>query len=92
MIIQVHPLKLGFFFQAYLIETPDGLFLVDCGMPGHEKTILRAMQRLGRQDLKLIFITHAHVDHAGSAAALKRLTGVQVAVHRLDARLDSIKA
>ncbi len=44
------------------------------------------MQRLGRQDLKLIFITHAHTDHTGSAAALKRLTGAQVAIHRLEAQ------
>ena len=71
--------------QAYLIETPDGLFLVDCGMPGREKNILAAMQHLGGQDLKLIFITHAHADHTGSAAALKRLTGAQVAIHLLDA-------
>ena len=82
--VDIHPLTLGF-VQAYLIETPDGLFLVDCGMPGQEKKILAAMQRLGREDLKLIFITHAHVDHTGSAAALKRLTGAQVAIHRLDA-------
>lgn len=84
MDIKIHPLTLGF-VQAYLIETPDALFLVDCGMPGQEKNILPAMQRLGRQDLKLIFITHAHPDHIGSAAALKRLTGAQVAIHRLDA-------
>jgi hydroxyacylglutathione hydrolase len=84
MTINVQPLTLGF-VQAYLIETPGGLFLVDCGMPGQEKNILPAMQRLGRQDLKLIFITHAHADHTGSAAALKRLTGAQVAIHRLDA-------
>jgi hydroxyacylglutathione hydrolase len=85
MNIKVHPLTLGF-VQAYLIETPGGLFLVDCGMPGQEKNILPAMQKLGRQELKLIFITHAHTDHTGSAAALQRLTGAQVAVHRLDAQ------
>ena len=84
MNINIHPLTLGF-VQAYLIETPDGLFLVDCGMPGQQKNILPVMQRLGRQDLKLIFITHAHADHTGSAAALKKLTGAQVAIHRLDA-------
>jgi hydroxyacylglutathione hydrolase len=83
MNINIHPLTLGF-VQAYLIETPGGLFLVDCGMPGQEKHILPVMQRLGRQDLKLIFITHAHADHTGSAAALKRLTGAKLAIHRLD--------
>ena len=84
MNINIHPLTLGF-VQAYLIETPNGLFLVDCGMPGQQKNILPVMQRLGCQDLKLIFITHAHADHTGSAAALKKLTGAQVAIHRLDA-------
>ncbi len=84
MDIKIHPLTLNF-VQAYLIETPDGLFLVDCGMPGNEKVILQTMQSLGRADLKLIFITHAHPDHTGSAAALQRLTGAKIAIHRLEA-------
>jgi glyoxylase-like metal-dependent hydrolase (beta-lactamase superfamily II) len=33
----------------------------------------------------LILITHAHLDHYGSAAALKKRTGAPVAIHRLDA-------
>ena len=84
MNLRIHNLTLGF-VQSYLIETPDGLFLVDCGMPGSEKAILRVIQQLGGRRLKLIFITHAHVDHAGSAATLKRLTGASLAIHRLDA-------
>ena len=83
--LNIHPLTLGF-VQAYLIETLAGLVLVDCGMPRQEGAILRAMQQLGRDDLKLIFITHAHADHYGSAAALKRLTGAPVAIHRADAQ------
>jgi glyoxylase-like metal-dependent hydrolase (beta-lactamase superfamily II) len=83
--LNIHPLTLGF-VQAYLIETPAGLVLVDCGMPRQEGAILRAMQQLGRDDLKLIFITHAHADHYGSAAALARLTGAPVAIHRADAQ------
>lgn len=82
--LYVQALSLGF-AQAYLVELPAGLFLVDCGMPHQEQAILRSMRRIQRNDLKLIFITHAHVDHYGSAAALKRLTGAPVAVHRLDA-------
>jgi hydroxyacylglutathione hydrolase len=82
--MNIHPLTLGF-VQAYLIETPAGVVLVDCGMPRQEGAVLRALQQLGRDDLVLIFITHAHVDHYGSAAALQRLTGAPVAVHRADA-------
>jgi hydroxyacylglutathione hydrolase len=84
MDFKIHPLTLNF-VQAYLIESTDGLFLVDCGMPGNEKIIQQMMQSLGRDDLKLIFITHAHPDHTGSAAGLKRLTGAKIAIHRLEA-------
>jgi glyoxylase-like metal-dependent hydrolase (beta-lactamase superfamily II) len=68
-----------------LLEAPQGLTLVDCGSSRQERWVLQAMQRLGRSDLRLIFITHAHLDHYGSAAALRRLTGAPVAVHRDDA-------
>jgi hydroxyacylglutathione hydrolase len=81
--MNIHPLTLGF-VQAYLIETPSGPVLVDCGMPRQEGAILRAVEQLGQGKLQLIFITHAHADHYGSAAALQRLTGAPVAIHRAD--------
>jgi hydroxyacylglutathione hydrolase len=83
--MNVHSLTL-WLVQAYLIETTRGPVLVDCGMPRQEGAILRAVERLGRGKLQLIFITHAHADHYGSAAALVRLTGAPVAVHRADAQ------
>jgi hydroxyacylglutathione hydrolase len=83
--MNIHSLTLGF-VQAYLIETPASLVLVDCGMPRREGAILRAVEQVGRGDLKLIFITHAHADHYGSAATVARLTGAPVAVHRADAQ------
>lgn len=36
-------------------------------------------------DISLILLTHGHVDHFGSAAELKRITGAPVAVHEKDA-------
>jgi hydroxyacylglutathione hydrolase len=71
--------------QAYLIETEDGLLLVDTGSRGSEQKVLRLMHSLGRNDLRLIFISHAHLDHYGSASALRRLTGATIAIHSLDA-------
>jgi glyoxylase-like metal-dependent hydrolase (beta-lactamase superfamily II) len=82
--LQVHSLRLGL-GCAYLLEAPQGLILVDSGSSRQEHRVLQAMQRLGRSDLRLIFITHAHLDHYGSAAALRRRTGAPVAIHRLDA-------
>jgi glyoxylase-like metal-dependent hydrolase (beta-lactamase superfamily II) len=73
--------------QAYLIENEAGLALVDAGMPGFERRVLRRMEGLGRRDLRLILITHAHLDHYGSAAALQKLTGAPVAIHRADAEI-----
>ena len=81
---RVHGLHLRM-SRAYLLETETGLVLIDAGIPGDERWILGAMRRLGRDDLRLIFITHAHFDHYGSAAALRRATKAPVAVHREDA-------
>ncbi|MDY6876535.1 MAG: MBL fold metallo-hydrolase [Chloroflexota bacterium] len=69
---------------AYLIESASGLVLVDAGLPHHEQSVLRRMQALGQDDLRLIFITHAHLDHYGSAAALRLFTGAPIAIHRAD--------
>lgn len=61
--------------------------VVDTGMSGSSPKILAALARegLAPSDVSLILITHRHVDHIGSAAALKRATGAPVAVHALDA-------
>lgn len=82
--LQVHSLHLGL-GRAYLLESPHGLILVDCGSVRQERQVMQIMKRLERFDLHLILITHAHLDHYGSAAALRRLTGAPVAIHRADA-------
>jgi hydroxyacylglutathione hydrolase len=70
---------------AFLIESAHGLFLIDTGSPDQEDHVLAKMRALGRTDLKLIWITHAHYDHYGSAAALREQTGARIGVHPLDA-------
>ena len=82
--IQVHTIPLGM-SQAYLLANDAGMYLVDAGMPSQEGRIFRAMQQLGRDDLRLIFVTHAHLDHYGSAAALRELLGTPIAIHEADA-------
>lgn len=82
--MQVHSLFTGL-ACVYLLESESGLFLVDAGFAGLERAILKRMNDLGREDLRLIFITHAHLDHYGSAAALRRQTGAVIAVHQADA-------
>lgn len=80
----IHCLSLGL-ARGYLVEHEAGLALVDAGSPGMERVVLQTMRNISRQDLRIIVITHAHLDHYGSAAALRRATGAPVAVHHADA-------
>jgi hydroxyacylglutathione hydrolase len=82
--MHIYPLSCGFGF-AFLIENPHGLFLIDSGSPGFHEVVLRKMRQLRRFDLKLIWITHAHYDHYGSAAVLREITAAQIGVHSDDA-------
>ena len=62
---------------SLLIKTDDGAVLIDGGMPQAADAVLTNIKRLGLtpHDVRFIFLTHAHGDHAGSLAALKRATG-----------------
>ncbi|MFI5980556.1 MBL fold metallo-hydrolase [Streptomyces sp. NPDC051555] len=60
--------------------------LVDAGTPGSGRTIHDRIRDHGvdPSDLALIVITHGHIDHFGSAAELRHLTGAPVAGHVAD--------
>jgi glyoxylase-like metal-dependent hydrolase (beta-lactamase superfamily II) len=82
----VHVLK-NSFVNLYLIFEPEGMTLIDTGMPkGGAKLVLGTIEKLNRQphDLKRILITHADPDHTGSVAALKAATGAGVYASRHD--------
>ena len=81
--LRIHTIPLGI-ASAYLIASDGGTVLVDAGPPRQERIILRYLEQLGRDDLRLIFITHAHFDHYGSAAAIRRATGAPIAIHEAD--------
>lgn len=72
--------------NVYLVAIDDGLLLVDTGMPGNAKRIVAFIESIGHgaADLRYIVLTHADMDHIGSVARLKELTGAKVAIHELD--------
>jgi len=73
--------------NVYLLETHDGLLMVDASWLTHVQAILEGVEALGWRpgDVKTILLTHAHPDHTGAAAGLARLTGARIAAHELDA-------
>jgi hydroxyacylglutathione hydrolase len=85
-IVRIPILPLGM-VNAHLIVAERGCILVDAGLPGSETKIARALAREGRtfRDIRLIVVTHAHVDHAGSAAAVRHRSGAPILAHEGDA-------
>lgn len=80
----VHPF-LSWMANAYLLENETGLFLVDTSAPGFSRHILDMIHQR-KKDLILIYITHAHFDHYGSASAIRKQTGAKIAIHQADAQ------
>jgi len=69
--------------NAHLIEGVRGCIIVDAGLPGSEHKFEAALRKrkLSFNDVKLIVVTHAHVDHAGGAARLRELTKAPILAH-----------
>ena len=82
----VHAVPLGA-VNAFPLDGPDGLTLIDAGFPGRVGLVLDAIRGLGRApgDLKHVVLTHAHPDHIGSLAAIVKETGARTYMHALDA-------
>ena len=74
---------------AYLITTPAGHILLDGATPKSAPLIEASIRKLGfkPEEIKVLLITHAHFDHAGTLAAFKKLTGAKVTVMAPDDRL-----
>jgi len=78
--------------NPYLIIDPDGLTLIDSGIPGSEKKILKYINSLGYKSthIKRILITHADFDHIGGLAALKKVSGASVYASKIEAEAIGI--
>jgi glyoxylase-like metal-dependent hydrolase (beta-lactamase superfamily II) len=73
--------------NSYMVLSGGDGAVIDTGMPGNEKKIIGYARRLGIEpaNLRFIILTHPDMDHSGSVAALKNLTGAKVAIHEFDA-------
>ncbi len=74
---------------SWLITTPEGHILIDTTFEDSVPQIARNIEQLGFRptDIKLILSSHAHVDHVGGHAAMKRLTGARIIAGAADAHI-----
>jgi metallo-beta-lactamase class B len=71
---------------VYLIRTSQGLILMDTAMPQSTGMIEDNIAKLGLKvaDIKIILNTHAHLDHTGGFAEIKKETGAQLVAGERD--------
>jgi len=72
---------------SYLITTPKGDILINTGLPGSETMIRQHVAKLGFKfsNIKILLATHAHYDHVGAMAAIKKMTGAKLEINEKDA-------
>ncbi|MGA8431203.1 MAG: subclass B3 metallo-beta-lactamase [Candidatus Sulfotelmatobacter sp.] len=67
---------------SYLITTPAGHILINSNLKTSIPLIRSNIEKLGFHftDVKILLISHAHFDHDGGSAEVKKLTGAQYMV------------
>ena len=75
-------------FQAssHLIDTGDGLILIDTGYESTLYLVVNSIYKLGfrPEDIKYIINTHWHGDHTAATAAMADLSGAKTVIGRYD--------
>jgi glyoxylase-like metal-dependent hydrolase (beta-lactamase superfamily II) len=72
--------------NAFVIDTDDGVMMVDCGPAGDpscEASLDRAMAETGHSlaAVRVLVATHAHSDHIGLAALVRERSGAELWMH-----------
>ena len=72
---------------CYLITTSQGHILINTGLEGSVPMIRSHVEALGFSfsDIRILLVTHAHYDHAGGMATVKKITGAQMMINEKDA-------
>lgn len=81
-IVRVSVLPWGM-VNAFIIHSQEGCVIVDAGLPDSGPQFEASLGKVGRtlRDVRLIVVTHGHVDHAGAAAWLREACGAPIVAH-----------
>ena len=79
----------GAHVSSFLIRTPAGDILLDGGLPETAPLIEKNIAALGFsiKDVKILLNSHAHYDHCGGLAELKKRSGAKMVASAPDARV-----
>ena len=74
---------------SYLITTTRGNILINTGLAASAAQIKNNIGTLGFKfaDTKILLITHAHYDHVGAMADIKKMTGAKLMADEKDAEV-----
>lgn len=87
MDIKIHNVG-GYVVNNYLLKTPLGIVAMDTGYPGGcDKFVQRFQEIAPLNELKYIFLTHHHDDHAGFLGELLARCDAKVVLHPLAVEL-----
>lgn len=72
---------------VFLITSPQGHILIDAGFEETVPQVKANVAKLGfkMEDIKILLINHAHYDHCGGLAEIKKLTGAKLYASPADA-------
>ena len=78
--------------SSFFIPTNAGAILIESGEPESVPLIRASIEKLGHQmtEIKLLLAGHAHYDHIGGHAEIKRLSGAKVYV--MDADREALQS
>lgn len=71
---------------AFLITTPQGHILINSNLESSPEQIKMSVEQLGFKfsDIKILLISHAHIDHCAGSARIKQMTGAKYMVMAAD--------
>lgn len=81
-VLDLHFMNASDAIASFLIESKDGLILIESGPESTFKTLTKAITKAGHdwKDVKHVLLTHIHFDHAGAAWKFAE-NGAKIYVH-----------
>lgn len=70
--------------NCYLVTGKEGSILVDTGETGYDEKVLKKCEH---KNVRLLVLTHGHIDHIQNTAYLAGRLGIPVAMHKKDVEL-----